>query len=182
MGFARYQQRVGATRTAKAGDPVSETENYAQELHWLLAEVLVCLHDLDDERIKWRPGSSSANDVATTVSHLTGSMRAYALGLGCGLPVERDRPAEFEAVNRTLAQLVEAVEALDAEIASAFANVRDSELDEPIAPPSPAWIGTEPPEGERRHAIVEAIRHAGVHLGEIRLTHDLALAAEGREP
>lgn len=157
---------------------MSEAETYSQELRWLLAQVADCLRGLDNARLRWRPGFSSANDAATIASHVIGATRAYALELGCGMAVGRDRLAEFQAADRSGLELIEALEGLGAEIEAAFASLRDADLDLAIASTSPHWQAPGPPLGERRRAIVEAIRHVGIHLGELRLTGDLALAGE----
>jgi hypothetical protein len=67
-------------------------------------------------------------------------------------------------------------EQLRTEIEIVFSRTFDEDLDRP-ATALAHWEGREPPSGTRRDAIVEAIRHGGVHLGELRLTVDLANAA-----
>jgi len=62
------------------------------------------------------------------------------------------------------------------EVEEAFSRMSDDQLDLPAAAFAP-WEDREPPNGTRRDVIVEAIRHGGIHLGELRLTADLATAA-----
>ena len=68
-----------------------------------------------------------------------------------------------------------AVRGLAREITAALAALSPAELDRRFVPPQALW-GTGPPhEISRRDALVESIRHAALHLGELRLTRDLAV-------
>jgi DinB family protein len=155
---------------------MSETEDYARQLRWILSELVRSLEELDDSARSWRP-LPSANDPRTIARHVLGSVRAYAVGIGGARPVSRDRDAEFvPAVDD--AMLVDRRRELGSEIDDAFASIPDQDLDRP-GEARAEWRGRTPPTGSRRDSILGAIRHAAIHLGELRLTVDLANAAVG---
>jgi DinB superfamily len=158
---------------------VTETETYARELRWILSEAAACLRSIPAEARTWRP-LPSANDALTIARHLAGATRGYAVGIGGATAIERDRPAEFRPAGDD-DDLVGRIEALEREVADVFSRVSDDDLDLPAVALA-RWEGREPPSGTRRDVIVEAIRHGGVHLGEIRLTADLAVAAAKGPP
>ena len=60
-------------------------------------------------------------------------------------------------------------------IRTALASLRPEELDERLLPPQELRGETEVArEITRREAFIMSIRHAALHLGELRLTSDLA--------
>jgi hypothetical protein len=71
--------------------------------------------------------------------------------------------------------LIARLEALAAEIGAAVATLTASDLARRLRPPRELWGTGEIHEIAARDALVESIRHASVHLGELRLTRDLAL-------
>ena len=152
-----------------------EIDTYARHLRWLLEQIVVSLTGLTGAQLNWRPATGTANSVHAIVSHVIGSTRVYALGFGCGLPIRRDRAAEFTPAGDDLDALIEHVRQLSAGIEAALAALDPAALDERIAPPKELWGTGEPNEVSRRDALVESIRHAGTHLGELRLTRDLAV-------
>jgi DinB superfamily len=153
---------------------MTEIDTYRRELRWLLAEVATSLEGVPPDRLRWRPRVADANDAATIVSHVLGATRAYVLGLGCGVPVGRDRDAEFAPGSASREVLLAALTALAGDVEAALVALDPGSLPLPIVRPAD-WRGPAP-EGDRRGAIVEAIRHAGIHLGELRLTRLLAEA------
>ena len=155
---------------------MAEIETYARELRWILSEAADCLDGLDAAGRTWRP-IASGNDAETIVRHMLGATRAYAVGIGGSVPVGRDRPAEFRRADDD-ERLVDRLRALGDEIDDVLSNVTTEDLDR-AAQALAEWHGREPPAGTRRDAIVESIRHAGIHLGELRLTADLATRAAG---
>ncbi len=153
----------------------AEIETYARELGWILDQVCTALDGLTETQLNWRPATGAANSAYAVASHVVGATRVYALGFGCGREVERDRTAEFTASGTDVGSLVAAVRGLAREITAALAALSPAELDRRFVPPQALW-GTGPPhEISRRDALVESIRHAALHLGELRLTRDLAV-------
>lgn len=153
----------------------AERATYRRELGWILEQMAVSLHGLTAAQLNWRPATDSANSAFAIVSHVLGSTRVYALGFGCGQPVGRDREAEFAASGPDAEGLIAALRRLASEIAVALDKLRPATLDERFTPPPELWGTGMPAEISRRDALVESIRHAGVHLGELRLTRDLAV-------
>ncbi len=153
----------------------AEAETYARELQWVLGQICVSLKGLSAAQLNWRPDTGSANSAYAIGNHVVEVTRVYALGFGCGRPVQRDRSAEFAASGPDAGELIARLEALAAEIARGVANLTPSVLDRRFVPPRALWGTGEIHEISARDALVESIRHAGVHLGELRLTRDLAL-------
>jgi hypothetical protein len=150
---------------------MTETETYARELQWILSEIAKSLQQLAPPERAERP-LSTANDANTIARHVLGSVRAYAVGIGGARPVPRDRTAEFESADGDRA-LVRRLRELADEIDESLSRTPDDELDQPGRTLA-EWRGRTPPTGTRRDSILEAIRHAAIHLGELRLTADLA--------
>jgi hypothetical protein len=148
---------------------------YAQELCWILNQIASTLDGLTEPQLNWSPATGRANSACAIASHVVGSTRVYALGFGCGQLVERDRPAEFAASAVSSRELISAIQQLADEIGTALATLTPSLLDRRIRPSQELWGTGEPREVSGREAIVESIRHAALHLGELRLTRDLAL-------
>jgi predicted component of type VI protein secretion system len=153
----------------------SELATYDRELRWVLDQMATSVQGLTASQLNWRPATGSANSAYAIVSHVLGSTRVYALGFGCGQTVRRDREAELTAAGPDAQALVAGLRQLAAEIATALAGLHPSALDARLTPPRELWGTGEPHEISRRDALVESIRHAGLHLGELRLTRDLAL-------
>ncbi len=162
----------------------AELDTYARELGWILDQVSTALGGLTAAQLNWRPATGTANSAYAIATHVVRSTRVYALGFGCGQEVQRDRPAEFAASGADGATLVATIRQLAREIDTAFAALAPSELDMRIVPAPELWGTGQPREISRRDALVESIRHGALHLGELRLTRDLAVssAASPRGP
>jgi hypothetical protein len=153
----------------------AELETYARELGWILDQACAAVGGLTAAQLNWRPATGAANSVYAIASHVAGSTRVYALGFGCGRHIVRDRAAEFAATGADPDTLVAAIRQLSREIAAALAELAPSELDRRFVPPQELWGTGQTREISRRDALVESIRHAALHLGELRLTRDLAV-------
>ncbi len=152
----------------------AEIDTYAHELLWILDQVGRSLESLTAQQLTWQPPIDTANCAAAITTHIVHSTRVYALGFGCGHPVMRDRPAEFAATDASVENLVAALRHLSEDLTAAFDALTPQQLDERFEPPQ-ELLGTGPiREISRRDALVESIRHAALHLGELRLTCDLA--------
>lgn len=152
----------------------AEVAAYRHQLAWLLDQVSTCLRGLTASQLAWRPETPEANSPWAIGSHLVGSMGVYVLGFGCGQAVNRDREAEFRAVGENAEELIGELRGLGLKIDSALADLDPNKLNETLLPPKELWGLGEPTEISRRQALVESIRHAAIHLGELRLTRDLA--------
>lgn len=131
----------------------AEIDTYSRQLRWILDQIVVSLRGLTAAQLNWRPPTGAANSAYAIVSHVIGSTRVYALGFGCGLPVQRDRAAEFAASGDNLDGLIVRVSQLSREIEAALAALEPPVLDERITPPKELWGIGEPHEVSRRDPI-----------------------------
>lgn len=153
----------------------AELEVYARELSWILDQVCISLTGLTPAQLNWRPTTAAANSACAIATHVLDSTRVYALGFGCGRAVQRDRAGEFKASGADAAAMIDRLRRLSREIAAGLATLGPGALDERLLPSKELWGTGDPREISRREALVESIRHAALHLGELRLTRDLAL-------
>lgn len=162
----------------------AEIETYARELGFILDQVCAALGGLTAAQLDWRPSTGAANSAYAIASHVVGSTRVYALGFGCGHEVERDRAAEFAAAGADPGELIATIRRLSRDIEAALTALPPAELDRRVVPLPAHWGTGQPHAISRRDALVESIRHAALHLGELRLTRDLAVrsAASPRGP
>jgi hypothetical protein len=154
----------------------AEIETYARELRWILEQLVDALSGLSAAQLNWRPSIGSANSAYAIVGHVVASTRVYALGLGCGRRVARNRAEEFTGAGTDGGELVAAIRRLSGELDDALATLAPEALDRRRRPSQDLWGTGVPREISGRDALVESIRHAALHLGELRLTRDLALS------
>lgn len=157
--------------------PNREIDSYAAQLSWIIDQVGQSLNGLSEAQLARRP-VVTANSPYTIANHVIESTRVYALGFGCGNSVSRDRQAEFRSAATSVEEVTQRLRTLDNELKQALSVLASAKLDERLIPARELW-GTGPiREISRREALIESIRHAAIHLGELRLTRDLVVAAE----
>ncbi|MEX2229288.1 MAG: DinB family protein [Dehalococcoidia bacterium] len=145
---------------------------YALKLGWALDELASLVEALPSGDLDRRLAGET-NSPATIAAHVGGAVRAWVLGIGCALPADRDRTREFATHGVPAAALARELRVLADECSAALAQLDPARLDERLTP-SQALYGEGAPRAlSRREAIVSALQHAGVHLGELRLTTDL---------
>lgn len=155
--------------------PSPDLATYAEQHRWLFDQFAAELGKLRPSLAGAPVDLEEANTPLGIAHHAVSVTRAYALGIGCGLDVRRERDLEFLAVGITLESLLELMAGTEAAMRSAFSALKAVSLDIPMpAPESLAGPGAAPLMTPRQ-AIVESIRHGGVHLGEMRLTRSLLL-------
>ncbi len=145
---------------------------YARQLRGTLEQIARAVESFPTGSLDAHPheGASSSAELA---AHVAGSVRAFAVGIGCGRDVSRDRVAEFATAEVGAASLAANLRALQDEIEEALASVDSTVLDE-LVTPDQSLVGASPTrEMSRREAIVSSIRHAGEHLGHLELTRDM---------
>jgi hypothetical protein len=151
-----------------------ELEVYAQQTRWLLGQFERNLAECD--RRIWEavpPVAVEGNNLLAIAKHASGVTRAYALGIGCGQAVKRNRTSEFIASASEGSSIVSELRSLADEATHAFQQLDPGALDRTVVPPQELY-GVGPPRAmTAREAIVENIRHLGIHLGELRLTRSL---------
>jgi hypothetical protein len=147
---------------------------YLDQHHWLFDEFARELGKLGPTLAMSRvEGLAEANTPLGIVNHVAGVTRAYVLGIACGLGVERDRDLEFRAVGVTPESVVKDLADIESAMVSAFFAFKPNRLEILVDPPRSLYGLGEPHPMTPREAIVENIRHAGIHLGELRLTRAL---------
>ncbi len=151
-----------------------EIEEYSEQIQSILERVLASLEGLSEAQINWRPPIEVANSGYVIVEHTLGNARAFVLGIACGQPLGRDRPAEFRATG-SYADLADEAQKLSREIEAALAGLDASTLDRRLVPSQELWGEGEPREISVREALLHVIEHASIHLGELHVTRDLAL-------
>jgi hypothetical protein len=153
----------------------AEIETLSRQVRSILSRVCGCLEALSEAQLNWRPPVDGANSAYVIATHTLGNARAWILGIACGRPMERDRPAEFRASGRDASALVADARRLSDEIETALSALSPSDLDRRLVPPKSLWGEGEPLEISVRQAILHVVEHASLHLGELLLTRELAL-------
>jgi len=153
----------------------AEIGTYSRELQSLLARLCGCLDGLNEAQLNRRPPVAGANSAYVIASHALGNVRAWVLGIACGRPAQRDRPAEFRASGRDASALVAEAQRLSSQIDTALSALSPSDLDRRLVPSQSLWGEGDPYEISVREAIMHVVEHASLHLGQLQLTRDLAL-------
>lgn len=152
----------------------AEIESLSHQIESILTRLCDCLEGLSEAQLNWRPPIDGANSMTVICAHTLGNARAFVLGIACGQPMGRDRPAEFRASGRDAAQLLENGKRLSQEIDAALAALEPSALNRRMVPPKELWGEGEPFEISVREALLHVVEHASIHLGELYLTRDWA--------
>ncbi|MFN0093618.1 MAG: DinB family protein [Dehalococcoidia bacterium] len=155
---------------------MSEVEVLAKELRWALHALAQVLREGGDEVLNRRPTVPEANSPAAIVAHAAAVGHVYVLGLGSGYMVDRDRPAEFQAEYRSVAEALADLGELAGQMTNALAYLPPSALGQMVAPERKLWGTGDLWVVSRRECITHALRHTAVHVGELRLTMSLLRA------
>ena len=153
----------------------AEIESYSRQIRSILERVCACLDGLSEAQLNWKPPIGGANSAYVIATHTLGNARAFLLGIACGQPLERDRPAEFRASGNDAAELTARARRLLDDIEAALAGLSPSALDRRLLPPQSLWGEGVPQEISVREAILHVVEHASIHLGQLQITRDLAL-------
>ena len=153
----------------------AETESLGRQIRSILERVSACLEGLSEAQLNWKPPIDGGNSLYVIAAHTLGNARAFVLGIACGQPLERDRPAEFRASGRDAAELSAQARRLTAEIEAALVRLSPSELNRRLLPPQSLWGEGKAQEISVREAILHVVEHASIHLGQLQITRDLAL-------
>ena len=153
----------------------SEIAAYTSQLRSLLDRLCETAQGLDEAQLNRRPPIDGANSAYVVMTHTLGNARAWVLGIACGRPIERDRPAEFRASGRDASALLAEAQRLSDEIAAALSALSPSDLEQRLVPPQSLWGEGEPQEISVREAVLHVVEHASIHLGQLQITRDLAL-------
>jgi uncharacterized damage-inducible protein DinB len=149
-----------------------ERAQYADLLGWLIERIAGAVERTPPAWLD-HPPYEGATAAGATAAHVHGATTAWALGIGAGQDVSRDRAAEFASNGVPAADLAAGLRALRTEIEAALGSLDPARLDE-IVTPSQALFGEgEPHPMPRRRGFASAIRHCAVHLGHLEITADL---------
>lgn len=151
-----------------------ELRVYSEQTTWLLGQFAMSLRACaGDILVAKPPGTIEGNNLFAIAKHATAVTRAYALGIGCGLDESRDRSSEFTATADETQTILALLDSTSDDVRRALEKLEPGRLAVRLVP-AQALFGTgEPREMSAREAIVENIRHLGIHLGELRLTRTL---------
>ncbi len=134
-------------------------ESRAYLLDQYLPKIRLAVTPLSEEDIWWRPAAGS-NSIGNLILHIEGNARQWLLG-GVGLqPGERDRDAEFSAIDgRTKSELLGSLTSSLLEIDRVLATVTESQFDESrvIQGATTTVFG----------AIYHVVEHVSMHTGQI---------------
>jgi hypothetical protein len=144
----------------------NEVQAYIGEFNTLRAEIRKTLQGLGEEGANWHPLSKESNSIYALISHLTGAQSNWMKRVIAGIPIQRDREAEFKA-SGSLPEALKAWEAVDREADGIMAKLDLKQLDEtrdvagPFGRVSVRWC------------ILHQISHYAAHLGHIQITRQL---------
>ena len=153
----------------------TEIESLRRQIRSILGRAVACLDGLSEAQINWRPPIDGGNSVYVIATHTLGNARAFVLGIACGQPLERDRPAEFRASGRAASDLTAQAQRLSDDIEAALAALSPADLERRLLPPQSLWGEGETQEISVREATLHVVQHASIHLGQLQITRDLAL-------
>ena len=101
----------------------------------LPAQIRLCIEQLSDDEIWWRPNSQS-NSVGNLTLHVRGAvMHFLCRGVG-GQSYDRDRPAEFATSSMPKEQLLGLFDEMVAKAEETFGSLTESSLNDPSTEPT----------------------------------------------
>lgn len=110
----------------------------------------------------WKRANESSNSIGNLLLHLAGNVRQWIVGGVGGLPVTRDRPAEFAARDGPdAATLLAGLESAVREADTVMAGLTEADLLEPRT--------IQGRETTVLAAIYHVVEHFGMHTGQIVL-------------
>jgi uncharacterized damage-inducible protein DinB len=150
----------------------AELDNYIDFVKQIERQALEVLEGLPPEALNWRPlpetpgaDAHATNSLAVMAAHLAGSVRHWVGEVAGGRPMHRDRDAEFRAQANEAGELTARVSEASEFARGVLAKLPPQFLDEMVE------RNNEPV--SRRHAVVHALTHASVHVGQMQLTRQL---------
>ena len=126
------------------------------------------LDGLTTEQLDWSPGTDM-NSLCVLAIHVTQAER-YWIGVAAGDPIQRDRPAEFQASGYTVDDLKARFTSNMAYYKQAFESLSVDDFGEFVTialNPEKPWDCT------RSWAYLHAVDHTAEHLGHAGMTRQL---------
>jgi hypothetical protein len=154
----------------------NELETYSRELTLLLGRLGRLVDGLSASELNWRPPAPETNSLHVIATHVLGNAEAWVLGVICRQDVHRDRDAEFRSGGTDPVALIERAQRLSEETSRALQALPASALDDSRRP-APPLLGIGPAdELTVREALMRVLVHALMHIGQMQITRDLAVA------
>ena len=143
-----------------------EVDLYWHKITETVDELVACLEGLDGDSLNWSP-LDDANSLYVLATHTMGNVRHNLLNVLCGLPLTRDRDAEFVARGASAAEIEGRWNELKARVSEAIEKLPPDDLDRERDDPQRGII-------TGRELLLFVARHAAEHYGQAQLTRDLA--------
>ena len=145
-----------------------EMDLFWEKIRNTLDELVGCLEGLDSDALDWRP-LDDASSLYALATHTIGNVRHSFLSVLCGLPVTRERDAEFMVSGGSAAEIEARWNELKDQISDAIEELPAIELDLERDHPRRGSISG-------RELLIVVARHAAEHYGQAQLTRDLIKA------
>ena len=145
-----------------------EIDLYWHKIRNTVDELVACLEGLDSDSLNWRP-LDDANSLYVLATHTMGNVRYNFLNVLCGLPVTRDRDAEFVVRGGSTVELEARWNELRDRISDAIEELPPTELDRERDHSHRGII-------TGRELLIVVAGHAAEHYGQAQLTRDLVKA------
>ncbi len=146
---------------------LSEVATYHDRLNALREQVLKTLEGLDAETLNWKPLASDTNSLFVLATHLIGSEHGWLGETLAGEPKTRVRPEEFVARGDNLNDLAARFEETARDTTRILAGLKESDLEQMFPEERRGTVSG-------RWIILHVIEHYAEHLGQMRLTRQLA--------
>ena len=139
---------------------LGELSHACERLEHYRGQVARCVQLLSVEEL-WSQPNAHVNSVANLVLHLTGNVRQWIIGGVAGIPVERDRPAEFAARgdHQAAPDVLAGLTAVVCDAISVLSELQAAELTEGST--------IQGYEVSVQSAVLHVVEHFAFHAGQI---------------
>lgn len=132
-----------------------------------VARMIACTAGLSTEELRWAPPIRGANSIASIIGHALGALEQNVIESLCLVDaVERDREAEFAAIDATEAAMAERWRALRPRLDAALEALTPADLDG--SRPHPRFGAM-----DGHELLTRAVTHIHEHTGQAELTRQL---------
>jgi hypothetical protein len=169
----QYAAAIYTSRAKGGGFVVNEGLYIANQLKRMLLMLKRELSGLSDETLNRTLEVQPTNTLFQLGAHVAGSTRFWTITCLGGEDFHRDRDAEFAASGNGVA-LRSDLDLLVKSVFTHLASFSADQLDLPVSIPSAKisfWPDNEPL--PRRHAVLHALEHTGLHVGHAQITRQL---------
>ena len=146
----------------------NEIDIYWHKIRDTVDEIVGCLEGLGSDGLDWSP-LDDANSLYVLATHTMGNVRHNMLNGLCGLPVSRDRDAEFVVTGGSAAEIWARWNEIKGRIAASIEGLPPGEADREREHPRYGTVSG-------RELLLLVATHAAEHYGQAQLTRDLLKA------